>query len=627
LHTDGKAPSIDGASDGGRSSGTKHAGWQSSPAVPAPLGAAVHPGGVEFGVYATTAARCQVRIFGEDRSPLGEHDLPGHGAGFFRALVPGLGPGTLYKFVLDGRELPDPYARFLPDGVHGPAMVVASTYRWKNGPGIARPLRELVIYELHVGTFTEEGTYAAAADRLPYLADLGVTALELMPLAAFAGRRGWGYDGVAPYAPFAPYGTPDELRAFVDRAHDLGISVLLDAVYNHFGPAGNYLAAYAPEYFTSKLHNAWGDALDYTNPVVRRLVIESALYWLEELRFDGLRLDAVHAISDPSPRHVVHELAERVRALSPAKILIAEDERNEPALVEEMGLQAIWADDFHHAVHVTLTGEQDGYYAGYRPQAQTVADAIAAGWLYTGQTYPSSGKPRGRPAPGLPAQAFVYCLQNHDQVGNRALGERLSALVPQEAYCAASTLFLFLPMTPLMFMGQEWGATSPFLFFTDHEPELGRLIGEGRRAEFKSFRAFTDPAARAAIPDPQDEQTFARSRLRWEDLQEERHRRIRDLYRRLLHLRRTDPVLRSAGREALETEAIGTVVVVRRWNDHGQRLLLVNLAPEPAALGGHPGSLLARLGIGPNPTVLLSTHTTPPDRGALPGYAAVVLAG
>ncbi len=601
-----------------------------SPAPPAapPLGAVVHVQGVEFGLYTTTARRCQVRLYGVDREPLADHELAPEGNGFFRTLVPGVGPGVLYKFVLDGRALPDPYARFLPDGVHGPAQVEQSGYVWKNGRGVARPLKELVIYELHVGTFSPSGTYRGAADRLEYLVDLGVTALELMPLAAFDGQRGWGYDGVAMYAPFAPYGTPDELRALIDRAHGLGLTVLLDAVFNHLGPAGNYLPAYAPGYFTHDIQNAWGDALDFTHPVVRRMVIESALYWLTDLRFDGLRLDATHAILDPSPRHLLRELADQVRALRPPKLLIAEDERNEPALVEQLGCHAIWADDFHHTVHVTLTDEQDGYYRGYDAGAQTVASTIASGWLYTGQQFPPSGRARGRPATGLPAQAFVYCLQNHDQVGNRARGERLNTLVPGEAYAAASALLLFLPMTPLLFMGQEWAADSPFLFFTDHEPDLGRLIAEGRRSEFKSFAAFTDPVAREAIPDPQHPATFERSKLRWEQLGDERHRRIWNLYRRLLHLRQTDPVLSSAGREELEVEAWGTVLVVRRWNRHGQRLLLCNLGPDAATLDSRPSSLLRRSGLLPDTaTVLFATPDARTDLRALPGYAAIMLAG
>jgi len=515
---------------------------------PLRLGADALSGKTRFALYTTTARRCAVQLYASPGVRGERRPLDPAGEGIFAVEVPGAGHGTLYNFVLDDRELPDPYARFLPVGVHGPAMVYESRHTWRHGAGVSRPLREQVIYELHVGTFTPEGTYQAAGERLGELAALGVTTLELMPVAAFAGRRGWGYDGVAINAPFAGYGTPDDLRAFVDEAHRHGLAVLLDVVYNHFGPAGNYLSAYSPEYFTSAFRNAWGDAPAFAHPVLRRQVLDSALGWLTDFRFDGLRLDAIHAIADPSPRHILRELADEVARLVPAKLLIAEDERNDPADVTELGLDAVWADDFHHQVRVTLTREHDGYYAAYHPGTAELARALRQGWLYEGQVYPPSGHPRGRPAGSLPAEAFVYCLQNHDQVGNRAHGDRLSHAVDPDAYRAASTLLLFAPMTPLLFMGQEWAASSPFQFFTDHEPDLGAKIVEGRREEFKRFQAFTDPAVRARIPEPQAEETFARSRLRWEERQQGEHGRVLALYHALLALRREDPVLRQADR-------------------------------------------------------------------------------
>jgi maltooligosyltrehalose trehalohydrolase len=596
------------------------------PPRPVPrLGATLRPEGAHFMLYATTARRCQVRIREGANGAEGVHELHALGGGFHGAEVAGVRAGALYTFVLDGRELPDPYARFLPQGVHGPAQVLESSHVWRHGPGVAPALRGLAIYELHVGTFTPEGTYRAARQRLPELVDLGITALQLMPLAAFAGRHGWGYDGVAPFAPFAPYGTPDELRALIDEAHGLGLAVLLDVVYNHLGPSGNYLQAYSPHYFTSANRNAWGDALDYTHPVVRRLVLDSARAWLTDFRFDGLRLDAVHAIIDPSPRHILRELCDEVRTLRPARLLIAEDDRNDPAIIEQLGCDAVWADDFHHAVQVTLTGERDGYYGGYRPGGDTVARTIADGWLYQGQTYPPTGKPRGRPARALTAEAFVYCLQNHDQVGNRALGERLTTLVGDEATAAASALCLFLPMTPLLFMGQEWGASSPFLYFTDHDPELGRAIAEGRRAEFGAFRSFSDPVARLAIPDPQHVDTFLRSQLRWEERDQPRHRRLLDLHRWFLRARRTDPVLRAAGRDALQAQARGDLLAVRRWNDAGQRLLLCNLGAGPAAPDRGPGSLLAAFLEVATPQVLFATTEAARDLTTLPAHSAVLL--
>jgi maltooligosyltrehalose trehalohydrolase len=556
------------------------------------LGAETGAGLTRFGVYATRGQRCEVRLFAPDgRTVLGTHAMQSAGP-YHHAELDGVGPGALYKFVLDGRELPDPCARFLPFGVHGPAQVTVAHHTWQHGRGPGRPLAEQVIYELHVGTFSPEGTFEGVRRRLPELAALGVTTLELMPVAAFDGERGWGYDGVALYAPHAAYGTPDELRALVDEAHGLGLGVLLDVVYNHLGPSGNYLGAYSDNYYTGAIKNAWGDSPNYAHPALRRHVLDSALYWLTEFRLDGLRLDATHAIVDPSPRHILAELADRVRARGddPRPLLIAEDEANDPGLVCDFRLDAIWADDFHHQLRVTLTGEQDGYYAAYRPGAGEIARAIREGWLYRGEDYAPWGRPRGKPAEALPAEAFVYCISNHDQVGNRALGERLAQQISTDAWCAASTLLLFLPATPLLFMGQEWAASTPFQFFTDHEPELGRAISRGRREEFKRFLAFADPAAREAIPDPQDRATFLRSRLRWDERDQGDHARVLALYRALLELRRTDPVLSdnagTAARARTTAHASGSTLVVRRSAAQGDetRVLVVNLGVEPAPL-------------------------------------------
>jgi maltooligosyltrehalose trehalohydrolase len=582
-----------------------------------PLGAFAREDGVLFRLFTTTARACQVRIFDARGAALATHAMTAAGAGFFEADLRGLALDVSYKFVLDGRELPDPYARFLPAGVHGPAAVWRSRHRWRHSP-VSRPLREQVIYELHVGTFTRGGTYRTAAERLPELAALGVTAIELLPLSSFAGSRGWGYDGVAHFAPFAPYGTPDDLRAFVDAAHALGLSVFLDVVYNHFGPAGSYLGAYSPLYFSRTVSNAWGAAPDFTQPLMRQYVLDNALGWLTDFRFDGLRLDATHAIIDPSPRHILRELADEVSRLEPPRLLIAEDERNDRALVTALGMHAVWADDFHHQLRVTLTGEQDGYYAAYRPGVPDLAETIRQGWLYRGELYRPTGKPRGTDAADLPAEAFVYCIQNHDQVGNRATGDRLSHGASTDAYCAASALLLMLPMTPLLFMGQEWAASSPFAFFTDHDEELGPKVSEGRRAEFRHFGAFADPATCAQIPDPQAIETFLRSKLRWEERSEGDHLRVLTLYRKLLELRRTDPVLRAAGREALEVTAHGPVLAVRRWSGEGDRLLLVNLGSGAAVLDELAPSVWGR-------PVLLRTDDRPPPPASLPGHTAVLL--
>ncbi len=588
------------------------------------LGASLTQEGTHFAVWAPTASDVRVRLYEDaDTQPPkagATYPLARNADGVFDALVTDARLGALYKFLVDGKQLPDPYARDLPFGVHGPARVVArDAFRFRH-PVPART-RPLVIYELHVGTFTQAGTYAAAAEHLHDLVELGVNAIELLPVSSFAGSRGWGYDGVAHYAPFAGYGTPADLKTFVDHAHGLGLHVLLDVVYNHFGPAGNYLTAYDPGYFTDRHKTAWGDAPDFGSNVMRAYVLENARMWFEEYGFDGLRLDATHGIVDDSPVHILRELAELAASSSPPRVLIAEDERNEPALVHDHRLDAVWADDFHHTVRVSLTGETDGYYAAYRGGASELARVIERGWLYEGQVNPTTGKPRGNPAHTLAADNLVYCLQNHDQIGNRALGERLSIDVSAEAYRAASMLLLFLPMTPLLFMGQEWGATTPFLFFTDHDPELGALISKGRRDEFKAFSAFADPAVRSQIPDPQAEETFLRSKLSHEEKRAGEHARTLALYKAMLRLRRDDVVLQSSDRTMLAARAVGNVLEIVRRHDDASRVFLWNLGNEP---------IEARHAAGPQARIIAASHDS--DHACdsatlvLAPYAAVVLA-
>jgi maltooligosyltrehalose trehalohydrolase len=568
----------------------------------------------------TDAPHCSVRLYDSSDSLVAEHTLLPAADGIHSLVVEGVGHGMLYRFALGERALPDPYARFLPQGVHGPAMVIAPRYELRFDC-VSRPLSEHVIYELHVGTFTPEGTYASAAERLEELAKLGVTTLELMPIAAFDGTRGWGYDGVAHYAPFAPYGTPDELRAFIDRAHELGLAVLLDVVYNHFGPSGNYLGAYDRRYFTRDQASPWGDAPNFAFLPMRRYVVENALYWLDDFRFDGLRLDATHALFDPSPTHVVAELAGAVAERRPKRLIVAEDERNDPSLVTRFGIDALWADDFHHATRVTLTGERDGYYAAYAPGAETIARTIRRGWLYEGQQNPLSGKRRGASADELSAEHFVYCIQNHDQVGNRALGDRLSQAMSLDTYLAVSILLLFLPMTPLLFMGQEWAASTPFLYFTDHEDELGRKITEGRRREFASFLAFSSEGHGLEVPDPQALDSFVRSRLDWAERTEPEHVRVLDTYERALRLRASDPVLREPSRERLRSEAVEDVLCVERFRSGARRLLFVNFSGREVPLR----DLIVRFGLSA-PRRLLSTRPEA-DAVFLGVNEAVVLAG
>jgi malto-oligosyltrehalose trehalohydrolase len=467
-----------------------------------------------------------------------------------------------------------------------------------------------VVYELHVGTFTPEGTYTAAIGRLDYLRELGVTAIELLPLADFAGQRNWGYDGVLPFAPDSAYGTPEELKRFVDEAHRRGLMVIIDVVYNHFGPEGNFLHAYAPRFFNDAHQTPWGAAINYdgeqSHPV-REFFIHNALYWLEEYRFDGLRMDAVHAIADESPRHLVAEIAERIAA-GPGRErpihIVLENEHNEAHKLarDRKCATAQWADDFHHGVHVLVTGESAGYYGDYsaRP-AWHVARALAEGFSYQGEPQPTrKDTPRGERSAHLPPEAFVLCLQNHDQVGNRAMGDRLWKLAPEPALRLASAALLLAPQVPMLFMGQEYGATTPFLFFCDFHGELSAAVRAGRRKEFAHFPEFSDPAARERIPDPTDEQTFLASKLAWSDLGEPSHAEWLRYTRELITLRRQWIVPRLQDKAAQSRfDVIGKRGVSVDWTlPDGARLhLRANFGPEPIAMSAPaPGKTVFRVG-------------------------------
>lgn len=585
-----------------------------SPRNPMKLGAHLEPEGVRLCCFADSE-RCSVQIVDEGGGVVHETTLEPSGDGYFQGVVRGIGEGALYYFLAGERRLPDPYARYLPRGVHGPARVERPNTGARTGP--RRKLSELVIYELHVGTFTESGTFLSAIERLPEVVALGVTAIELMPVAAFAGERGWGYDGVALYAPHAAYGTPDDLRRLVAEAHRLGLNVLLDVVYNHFGPSGNYLPAYSSHYFSEDTHNDWGQGPNYTHPALRRLVLDNVRYWLEEFGFDGLRLDATHAIVDPSPTHILEDIAKLARDMEPPRWVIAEDDRNFAALVTQTGLSAVWADDFHHQVRATFTGERAAYFAAFEPSLQGIADAINHGWIYRGQYHPLRRKPRGTPADALSAEELVYCIQNHDQVGNRAMGDRFPA---GPSFRAASLLLLFLPMTPLLFMGQEWGATTPFLYFTDHDEELGRLICEGRRREFAGFSEYGDPKKQASIPNPQSRETFLASKLRWSEREERHHAQVLALYQAALHLRRTDGVWSQASRAELSAEVVAGVLVVRRSRGAQQRVLILNTGSEPIPIA----ELTREVGLGRYEVQISSGDDC---RETLKPETAIVLAG
>jgi malto-oligosyltrehalose trehalohydrolase len=484
--------------------------------------------------------------------------------GLFEATVP-CPAGARYQFKLaDGLLVPDPASRAQADDIHGPSLTVdPRAYRWRNPGWMGRPWRETVLYELHPGAF---GGFRGVAGRLGELADLGVTAVELMPIADFPGRHNWGYDGVLPFAPDGAYGTPDDLKSLVDRAHDLNLTIFLDVVYNHFGPDGNYLGAYAPDFFRSDIKTPWGPAIDFRREEVRRFFTENVLYWLMEYRFDGLRFDAVHAISEPD---WLDEMAAEVRrTVEPGRhvhLVLEHDGNIASHLAGDFDAQ--WNDDGHHVLHVLLTGEGGGYYADYadRP-AEHLARCLTEGFIYQGE--PSrhrGGELRGTPSKDLPPTAFVLFLQNHDQIGNRAFGERITALAKPEAVEAAVALQLLAPQIPLIFMGEEWGAKTPFLYFTDHNPELAEAVRRGRREEFASFAAFSDPAAQARIPDPNAEETFQRSIPEPFDPDDEADVSRCRLYRRLLGIRHDTIAPHLDGARSLGASAVSEAAVVARW--------------------------------------------------------------
>ena len=498
-----------------------------------------------FRVWAPNAQSMEVETGGE-RLPM-EREA----GGWWRADVSSTGPGTDYAFALDGGEaLPDPRSPWQPEGVFGPSRVVnQSAFQWSDAGWQAPPLPAAVIYELHIGTFTPQGTFEAAIERLGHLRELGITHVELMPVNEFPGVRGWGYDGVDLYAPHFAYGGPEGLKRLVDACHAAGLAVLLDVVYNHLGPSGNYLGRFGP-YFTERYTTPWGAALNLDGAhshEVRRFLCDNALMWLRDYHFDGLRLDAVHAIVDTSAVHILEQLAAEVETLSAQLgrhfVLIAESGLNDPRLVRAReaggyGLHAQWSDDFHHALHTVLTGERDGYYADYGTLGD-LAHALEHAYVYDGRYSTHQHRHYGRPVTGLPGSRFLGYLQNHDQIGNRARGERSAALLPPRLLTVAAALVCLSPFVPMLFQGEEWGADTPFQYFSDHQDaELAHAVSEGRRNEFSAFG--WDPAQ---VPDPQDPETFRRSKLNWNELEHEPHASLYAWHRRLLALRRTFPAL------------------------------------------------------------------------------------
>ncbi len=571
-----------------------------------PFGARLPPGGgAQFRLWAPSQAGVTLE-WSPDGTAWQPHAMTRAPDGWHALTLPDARAGGRYRYRLpDGLAIPDPASRRNPSGVHEASELLDPlTYEWCDAAWRGRPWYEAVVYELHVGTFTPEGSFDAVRARLPELAALGFTAVELMPVAAFPGRRGWGYDGVLQFAPHAAYGTPDALKALVDAAHGLGLMVLLDVVYNHFGPEGNYLHPACPEFFNAAHHTPWGAAINYDAAdarTVRDFFVHNALYWIEEYRFDGLRMDAVHAIRDDSQPDIVEEVCAALRhgpGRERAVHVVLENDDNHAYRLgrDAAGVPAYataqWNDDLHHAAHVLLTGETDGYYVDFAQQpARLFAQALSQGFIYIGQPSPfRDGSPRGEPSDALPPTAFVSYLQTHDQIGNRAFGERIDALADPARLAAARACLLLSPHVPMLFMGEEYAATTPFLYFCDFGPELAQAVAAGRREEFGRFAAFSGKgaeaaAARARISAPNDEQPFVDSTLRWEDRLRPPHAVALAHVRALLALRAAELVPRWAGGARCEA-----------WSCSDAGLIGLRWRLADAAGRGHRLHLLANFG-------------------------------
>ena len=533
-----------------------------------------------FRVWAPKAKTVGVEIAGRV-APLALRE-----GGWWEATVEDAGPGTDYAYVLDGKKpaVPDPRSQWQPHGVHGSSRLLDhSAFHWSDDGWQAPPLSSAIIYELHIGTFTDEGTLAAAQERLEHLKKLGVTHVELMPVNAFPGEHGWGYDGVDLFAPHEPYGGPEALKRFVDACHAQGLAVLLDVVYNHLGPSGNYLGQFGP-YFTHSHHTPWGDAVnleDGGSHEVRRFFCDNAVMWLRDYHFDGLRLDAVHAYMDRSAINFMEQITNEVRALEAQTgrhyMVIAESDLNDPRLVTARegggyGMDAQWSDDFHHALVTILSGDREGYYADFGSMAD-LAKSLKDAFVYDGRYSPYRDRIHGRPVEGLPAWRFLGFSQNHDQVGNRVKGERLEHLAGAARAKIAAALVLTAPFVPMLFQGEEWAASAPFQFFTDHEEELGRLVSEGRKKEFAAFGWSADE-----VPDPQDSVTFERSKLNWDEVRDPAHAEMLEWYGKLIALRRSTPELNDGSLDNVDVrfDEQEKWLTMRR----GTILVAVNLAEQ-----------------------------------------------
>jgi maltooligosyltrehalose trehalohydrolase len=615
-----------------------------------PVGAEVlAEGGVHFRVWASRCQRVTVVIEAVPDSSADKLSvaLMPEGNGYFSGVVPSAGAGTRYRYRLDGSDTlyPDPASRYQPHGPHGSSQVVdPNVFQWTDKTWAGVQLEGQVIYEMHLGTFTPEGTWEAARHELRELADAGITVIEVMPVAEFVGRYGWGYDGVDLFAPSRLYGLPDDCRRFVDSAHALGLGVILDVVYNHVGPEGNYLAHFSPEYFTDRYSTDWGAAINFdaehAGPV-REFFLANAGYWIDEFHFDGLRLDATQDIYDQSPVHILADIARQVRRASRGRstLLVAENEPQHTRLVRPpaqggYGLDALWNDDFHHSAMVALTGHNEAYYMDYHGTPQEFVSALKRGYLYQGQWYRWQKQRRGTPTFGLKPATFVTFIQNHDQIANSGSGLRCHQLTSPGRYRAMTALMLLAPGTPMLFQGQEFGASSPFYFFADHGQQLAPLVRHGRAEFLSQFPRIACPEIQTRLPDPADPRTFERSKL---DLSErQQHAEIYNLHRDLLRLRRQDPALRSQRPGGIDGAVLGPEAFVARFfaDDGLDRLLVVNLGrdlhlePAPEPLLAPPENMSwETLWSSEDPryggagTPLLETE----DSWRIPGGAAVVL--
>ena len=551
------------------------------------FGPVIEADGVTFRIWAPKQSSVSLRLEGRADIPMDAKP-----DGWFSLFQPDAFPGSRYNFVTaDGTVVPDPGSRYQPEDVHGPSEVVDESFAWAHPEWQGRPWEEMVIYELHIGTFTEKGTFLSAIERLDYLRDLGVTAIQLMPVNQFRGERGWGYDGVLPYGPDNSYGRPEDLKSLIDAAHGREICVFLDVVYNHFGPDGNYLPTYAP-LFTDKHKSPWGDGINYDDEgseQIRTFVVENVVYWIEQFRIDGIRFDAVHAIKDDSEEHLLRTISRRAKAAAGNRHLhlIVENEDNDSGLLERDGknrprlFTAQWNDDIHHVLHAAATGEDFGYYADYAHDPQKLVRALGEGFVYQGEEMPYRGSSRGEPSGHLPPTAFISFIQNHDQVGNRAFGDRLPAVASEDAIRAVAGIYLLAPQIPMIFMGEEWGAKTPFPYFCDFDAELNTLVRKGRREELSKLPGFDEESAQST-PDPTDVETFRSAKLQWSDHRRAEHLQMLDLYRDLIARRRKE-VVPYLGDCRTVSSSLSNGVAILAWDLGSEKRLQVvaNLSDRP----------------------------------------------